>query len=106
MTAPPTPRPAAAPRSRRRRTGALALAALFLFMALVVYRSLHIGGVRCEVCITYRGAAQCRTVDGETREDALMSATTNACAYLSSGVTDGIACNRTPPTKSECTEID
>ena len=89
-------------RSRQRWSGWFALGALVLFMAFVVYRSLHLGGVRCEVCITYQGASQCRTVEGATEEEARMGATNNACAYLASGVTDGMACARTPPTRSEC----
>jgi hypothetical protein len=91
---------------RSRRTGLIALGALLLFMAFVVYRSLHIGGVRCEVCITYGDRAQCRTVDAEQRDDALREATHNACAYLSSGVTDSMACARTPPTRVECAGVN
>ncbi len=91
---------------RRSRLGWLGLAGLAAFMALVVYRSFEIGGVRCEVCIEYRGRSQCRTVDGASRKDAMQAATTNACAYLSSGVTDGIACARTAPTRAECTAAE
>jgi hypothetical protein len=74
-----------------------------LFMLYVVYNSLQVSGIRCEVCITYEGRSQCRTVDGDSREEAMMAATTNVCAFLSSGVTDSIACSRTPPTKADCT---
>jgi hypothetical protein len=90
---------------RRSTTGWIGLTALFLFMGYVVYRSLDVAGFRCEVCITYRGASQCRTVDGPTEEEARRSATTNVCAYLSSGVTDSMACSRTPPTKDACTPL-
>jgi hypothetical protein len=93
-----------APR-RRRPLGWIALAALFAFMGFVVYRTFHLQGVRCEVCITYNGLSQCRTVEGEHRDDVMQAATNNVCAYLASGVTDGIACMRTPPTRSDCTEI-
>ncbi len=74
-------------------------------MAFVVYRTLHMQGVRCEVCITYNGLSQCRTVEGEREEDVHQAAVNNVCAYLASGVTDGMACMRTPPTKKECTAI-
>jgi hypothetical protein len=43
----------------------IALAGLFAFMAFVVWRTFHLQGVRCEVCITYNGLSQCRTVEGE-----------------------------------------
>jgi hypothetical protein len=31
-----------------------------------------------------------------------MSAINNACAFLASGVTQVMACERTPPTKADC----
>jgi ferric-dicitrate binding protein FerR (iron transport regulator) len=96
----------AMPSRRRRPLGWIALVALFLFMGFVVWRTFHLQGVRCEVCITYRGLSQCRTVEGERREDAHQAAVSNVCAYLASGVTDGMACMRTPPTHDECSEID
>ena len=91
--------------TRRRSIRRIALLGLFVFMGLVVYRTFHMQGVRCEVCITYNGLSQCRTVEGERQEDVHQAAVGNVCAYLASGVTDGMACMRTPPTRSECTEI-
>ena len=90
----------------RRPLRSIALAALFAFMGFVVWRSLHLQGVRCEVCITYHGLSQCRTVEGEREEDAHQAAVSNVCAYLANGVTEGMACRRTTPTKSACTAID
>ena len=91
---------------RRSPLGWIALAALFVFMGYVVGRTLHMQGVRCEICITYHGLSQCRTVEGEREEDAHQAAVSNVCSYLANGVTDGMACMRTPPTKSECTAIN
>ena len=93
------------PARRRRSLGWIALAALFLFMGFVVYRTFHLQGVRCEVCLTYNGVSQCRTVEGEHEQDVHQAALNNVCSYLAGGVTDSMACMRTPPTRSECTEI-
>jgi hypothetical protein len=71
-------------------------------IAVVVYTSLDVGVVRCEVCITFEGRDACRAVDGATEDDAHRAAITNACALLSSGVTQTMACERTPPTRSHC----
>jgi hypothetical protein len=90
----------------RRRLRSIGLLALVLFMAFVVWRTFHLQGVRCEVCITYNGLSQCRTVEGEHEQDVHQAAVNNVCAYLANGVTDGMACMRTPPTKSECTAIN
>ena len=94
------------PARRRRPLAWIALGALFVFMGFVVWRTLHLQGVRCEVCITYNGLSQCRTVEGEREEDVHQAAVNNVCSYLASGVTDGMACMRTPPSRSECTAID
>ena len=93
-----------APR-RRRPLGWIAVAALFLFMGFVVYRTFHLQGIRCDVCITYNGLSQCRTVEGEREEDVRQAAVNNVCSYLANGVTDGMACMRTPRTRDECVAV-
>jgi hypothetical protein len=70
---------------------------LLLVVGFVVYSTMHAGGVRCQVCITFQGRSSCRTASARTRELALRVATENACALISSGVTDSNQCNNTPP---------
>ena len=90
----------------RARSTWLLIGALLLFMAFVIYRSLYVAGYQCTVCIDFRGQSTCRRVEGPTEHDALMGATNNACAFLASGVTDSIACERTQPTKVDCAAIN
>ena len=92
--------------ARRRTKGWLLAGALMLFMAFVVYRSFHVAGYSCSVCIMFRGQAACRTVEGPTEREARASATNNVCAYLAAGVTDSMACERTEPTKVDCAAIN
>ena len=72
---------------------------LGLVVAFVIYSTLRTSTarVRCEVCITFQGRQACRTAAASTRELALRTATENACAQVSSGVTDSNQCNNTPP---------
>jgi hypothetical protein len=70
---------------------------LLVFIGFVVYSTLNAGGIQCEVCITYQGRKACRTASARTRELALRAATDNACAIISSGVTDSNQCHNTPP---------
>jgi len=77
-------------------------ATLAAVVAFVVWSSLHVGQVRCEVCIDFGGRQACRSVDGPTRAEARASAINNACALLASGVTQVMACERTPPTRDTC----
>jgi hypothetical protein len=91
---------------RRKRSTWIVAGALILFMAFVVGRSLRASSYRCSVCIDFRGEGVCRTVDAPTEQEARSSAVTNACAFLASGVTDSLACERTPPTKTDCSAIN
>jgi len=74
-----------------------------LFVAVVlgvlIYSSMNLSGKRVEVCVSFHGAQACRTASGQTEEFALRTATNNACAQVSSGVTDSIACENAPPVK-------
>jgi hypothetical protein len=71
-------------------------------VAVVVLSSLSIGGVRCQVCMEFRGQRACRAVDGNDEKEARSAAVTNACALLASGVTDTVACQNTPPSDVHC----
>ena len=83
-------------------TSWVALVGLAGLVAFVVQSSLHVGGVRCEVCVAFAGREACRAVDGASEQEALAAARTNTCARLASGVTDTMACERTPASRSAC----
>lgn len=83
-------------------TSWLALVALLAIGGFVVVSSLRVAGVRCEVCVEFDGARACRTVDGANEKDALAAARTNACAQLTSGVTNSMRCERQEPLSSSC----
>ncbi len=74
-------------------------AALIVIAILValVYMSMNQRQHEVKVCITFHARQNCRTAAGASREEALTAATRVACATISSGVTDSIACNRTEP---------
>ena len=56
-------------------------------------------GNRVEVCIQFNGVTNCKIARGATQEDAVRTATTNACGEIAGGVTDTMACLRTEPSK-------
>ena len=86
-----------------KRTTWVGLGCIVTVIAIVVYMSFQIGGVRCEACITFHGRQVCRSVDGANEHEAQMAAITNACALLASGVTDSIACQNAPRDRLICT---
>lgn len=74
---------------------------LALFAALV-YATLSQAAVSCEACVDFGGQTACRTGSAETQDEAVRGAVTAACAVLSSGVTLGMQCDRTPPRSVRC----
>ena len=84
------------------RPGVIGAVALLAVMGFVVFQSLVAGSTTCEVCIEHRGRSQCRTVSGANEKEATMAAQVNACTYVSGGVTDSMACQRTTPTRTTC----
>ena len=80
------------------RTAKMVVAGAFLlFLGVVVYSSLHLGQVTVEVCIEFKGQRACGTAAAPSEEEAIRTAADNACALIASGMTDSIACSRTPP---------
>jgi hypothetical protein len=87
----------------RKKTKVLATLGFILFLAYIVYSSMGLSKVSCEVCINFGGRGECRTAQGATAEEAQRTATTVACTLLTSGMTESIACGNTRPVKLMCT---
>jgi hypothetical protein len=75
----------------------IAIAILILFAYAMI--SPIFSGNRVEVCIQFKGVTNCKIARGATQEDAIRTATTNACGEIAGGVTDTMACLRTEPSK-------
>lgn len=77
----------------------IALGALLFVAFLGVMTMLMLGHRkhRVEVCMSFNGRSNCATAAGETRDDALRTATQAACTLIASGVTDSQACERGQP---------
>lgn len=86
----------------RSRTGLVIAVFAALVLAFLVYSSMSLGQYTCEACMEFRGQTKCRTAKGSTLEEARRTAIDNACAFLSGGVTDSIACTNTPPQSMKC----
>jgi hypothetical protein len=75
------------------------IAALFgvLVVGYVVYSSFGSHPYHCRVCMVFQGRRDCRTASADSRDGALRTAITNACAQIASGVTESSQCEGTPP---------
>jgi hypothetical protein len=66
-------------------------------LAALIYTSFGNRHFRCEVCVAYGGHNACRKASAATKEQALRSATDNACAQVASGVTATMVCESAQP---------
>ena len=73
-----------------------------LTVGVAIYQIVGQHRVSCEVCITFRDRTACREALGPTREEAIRTATDNACAFLAAGMSASIACTNTPPASVDC----
>jgi hypothetical protein len=70
---------------------------VILFLAYVVYSSLGTQNHRLEVCVEFQGQSGCAIATGSTRQEAQRTATDTACAKVTSGMTNTMACSQRPP---------
>jgi hypothetical protein len=69
-----------------------------LGLGFLFYSSTNNVRYRVEVCVAFNGRTSCRTARADSEEHALRSAQSNACALISSGVTDTMQCEHSNPT--------
>ena len=79
------------------KTGLAIAGVLAIFVGLMIYTSQGMSTFRVEVCMGYEGRSACRIASGAARDGALRAASDNACAQISSGMTDSMACGRSVP---------
>lgn len=79
------------------RTALYVIGGVAVFIAFVVYSTMGLRQHRVEVCVTYQGRSSCRTASASTKQQALRTAQENACALITSGMTDSMACGSTQP---------
>ena len=91
--------------ARNRKNLVAALVVLVPIAGFVVYSSFHVSAIECEVCMRFEGGDTCRAASAATRDEALRSATDNACALLTSGMTNSIRCQQSEPVKTECRPV-
>ena len=77
----------------------IAVVFIAVVIGAVVYTTMSAGArqYRCEVCVEFQGRTSCRTAAAATEMQARRTAQENACALISSGVTDSMQCGNSEP---------
>ncbi len=80
-------------------TKTLWLSVVFVTLVLgyIIISSFSRPKFRCQVCMAFNGRRDCRTASAETRENAVRTAITNACAELAGGRIENNQCEMTTP---------
>jgi hypothetical protein len=81
---------------------AVGFALALCFFAALVFATMRETAVACDVCVEFGGRTECRRSSAASREEALRGAQSTACAVLSGGVTQGMACQRATPRSVSC----
>ena len=74
-------------------------------LGVIIYLTLGLRQVECEVCVDIDGRPNCKTVKGENQQDAVQTAKDNACAEISHGRDETIRCSQSPPTRIQCKHL-
>ena len=75
----------------------LGIVFVIVVLIVIVRSSMNLSQAKVEVCMEFNGRTNCGTASGQTREFALRTAKSNACALISGGVGDTIACEHKEP---------
>lgn len=72
---------------------------VLVFLAVLLYATISLtrGRTRVQVCMGFGGRTNCRVASGSSRDAAMRAAVNNACALISSGVTDSQQCEHSTP---------
>ena len=80
-----------------KKTTWLAILFVSLVLGYIFYTSFSPPKFRCRVCMAFNGRQDCRTASAETRESALRTAITNACAEIAFTRSESNECERIEP---------
>ena len=83
----------------------LAIVFGIIVLAVIIYNSMGLKQVECEVCMELDGRSKCVTVRGENEQTAMQTAKESACSFITSGRTESIRCNGQAPAKVECKHL-
>ena len=82
--------------------GLALVAAGAALLGYLVYGTISSQKVECSVVMEFSGQRDSATASAATSQEAEQQARTTACATISSGMNDRIACADRPPVRKEC----
>ena len=72
------------------------------FLAALIFTTVAETSTECEVCVQFGGRSACSVAKGGDEALAMQQAQSSACATITSGVTEVVACGNTLATSIQC----
>ena len=73
-----------------------------LLFGVILYQTVAIRQVECNVCVDFEGRTKCLRVRGEDEEQAIQTGKDNACSFVTVGRAEAFRCSGMPPASIEC----
>jgi hypothetical protein len=71
-------------------------------LGFIIYSTMGLAKVNCQVCVEFHGRTMCGSASGTSQTEAVKSGVSIACSDLAAGRTENIACEATPPKTMSC----
>jgi hypothetical protein len=81
------------------------IAFVVVLFGVILYQTMAIRQVECNVCVDFEGRTKCLTVRGEDETQTIQTGKDNACSFLTVGRAEAFRCSGTPPSKTECRRL-
>ena len=94
-----------APQKRNYKAAIITVAFAVVMLGIIAYETIGLRQVECEVCMEFEGRRKCLLVKGESEENAVQTATDNACSFITNGRAEGFRCSSTPPASVKCMSL-
>ena len=91
-------------RSPQSKIAIITVAIVVLTLGVLILAMMQQAEVSCEVCVTFQGRTACREALGSDRDEAIRTATDNACGLLTRGMANSIGCQNTTPDSVTCSD--
>lgn len=88
-----------------KRSTLLTVTVLAALAAFLLYSTLASQKFECTVAVTFKGQTNSATASAEHQQDAKRQAQNTACGTIAAGMDESIACDNTPPDKTECRKL-
>lgn len=85
------------------KTTKLLIAGAFVaLIGFIIYSTMGLAKVNCQVCMEFHGKVSCKPAFGTTEAEAMQTARTIACSDIAFGREESVVCQASQPKSTNC----